>query len=456
MSSVNREELERLLQDLEREEIEKETLLKKLGLKGDPLTGLVMATWGFFIGFAAVSLYGPVAKELKSSLALSGVLLGLLVAAPNLTGSLLRIPFAAWVDKVGGRKPMLTLLWLSVIGMAGLSAMLFAFYPNLEPWMYWLILLFGFLSGCGIATFSVGIAQTSYWFPQKDQGTALGVYAGVGNLAPGLFGMVLPFALKALGLPMSYFIWFLFLLIGTIIYFLFARDAYYFQLIEKGFDPETAKKIARALGQELFPTGSLVQSLIISAKEKLTWALVYLYFVSFGGFLALTGWFIVFWVSSYNLPVTEAGLLMAFGFSLLASVIRILGGFLSDKLGGELMALVSYSITLIGALVLMFSSSFAIALTGEVLMGIGMGMANGAVFKLVPKYVPHATGGAAGWVGGLGAFGGFVVPPILGKFVDIYGKAGYAKGFIVYVVLAGVAILISLLLMYLNARRKEA
>ncbi len=456
MSSVNREELEKLLQALKKGEIEKDTILKKLGLKGDPLTGLVMATWGFFIGFAAVSLYGPVAKNLKHILGLSGFLLGLLVAAPNLTGSLLRIPFAAWVDKVGGRKPMLTLLWLSVIGMAGLSAMLFAFYPNLEPWMYWLILLFGFLSGCGIATFSVGIAQTSYWFSQKDQGTALGVYAGVGNLAPGLFGMVLPFALKALGLPMSYFIWFLFLLIGTIIYFLFARDAYYFQLIEKGFDPETAKKIARALGQELFPTGSLVQSLIISAKEKLTWALVYLYFVSFGGFLALTGWFIVFWVSSYNLPVTEAGLLMAFGFSLLASVIRILGGFLSDKLGGELMALVSYSITLIGALILMFSTSFAIALTGEVLMGIGMGMANGAVFKLVPKYVPHATGGAAGWVGGLGAFGGFVVPPILGKFVDIYGKAGYAKGFIVYVVLAGVAILISLLLMYLNARRKEA
>ena len=456
MGTLNQQELEKLLEALQKGEIEKKTLMEKLGLKGDPLTGLIMATWGFFIGFAAVSLYGPVAKNLKHILGLSGFLLGLLVAAPNLTGSLLRIPFAAWVDKVGGRKPMLTLLWLAVLGMAGLSAMLFAFYPNLEPWMYWLILLFGFLSGCGIATFSVGIAQTSYWYPQKDQGTALGVYAGVGNLAPGLFGMVLPFALKALGLPMSYFIWFLFLLIGTIIYFLFARDAYYFQLIEKGFDPETAKRIARALGQELFPSGSLIQSLITSAKEKLTWALVYLYFVSFGGFLALTGWFIVFWVSSYNLPVTEAGLLMAFGFSLLASVIRILGGFLSDKLGGELMALVSYSITLAGALILMFSHTFGVALTGEVLMGIGMGMANGAVFKLVPKYVPHATGGAAGWVGGLGAFGGFVVPPILGKFVDIYGKAGYAKGFVVYVILAGLAILISLLLMYLNKRRQEA
>ncbi|MEO2153500.1 MAG: MFS transporter [Aquificota bacterium] len=455
MSQLNPQELEKLLQDLQKEEIEKKTLLQKLGLKGDPLWGLVMATWGFFIGFAAVSLYGPVAKELKQILGLSGFLLGLLVAAPNLTGSLLRIPFAAWVDKVGGKKPMLVLLWLSVIGMAGLTILLFTFYPKLEPWMYWLILLFGFLSGCGIATFSVGIAQTAYWFPQKDQGKALGIYAGVGNLAPGLFGMVLPFALKALGLPTSYLIWFLFLLIGTIIYMLFARDAYYFQLIEKGYDPETAKKIARALGQELFPTGSLIESLKISAKNFLTWLLVYLYFVSFGGFLALTGWFIVYWVNNYNLPVTEAGLLMALGFSLLASVIRIVGGFLSDILGGELVALGSYAITLLGAFILMGAHTFGISLLGEILMGIGMGTANGAVFKLVPKYVPHATGGAAGWVGGLGAFGGFVVPPILGKFVDIYGKVGYAKGFIVYVVLALVAILISAFLLYLDKKRNS-
>ncbi|EDP73411.1 hypothetical protein HG1285_12392, partial [Hydrogenivirga sp. 128-5-R1-1] len=70
----------------------------------------------------------------------------------------------------------------------------------------------------------------------------------------------------------------------------------------------------------------------------------------------------------------------------------------------------------------------------------------GAVFKLVPKYVPHATGGAAGWVGGLGAFGGFVVPPILGIFVQNYGVIGYSKGFIVYVILALIAIIISIML----------
>jgi len=417
-------------------------------VKGSPTTGLIMATFGFFIGFAAVSLYGPVAKNLKEILGLSGFLMGLLVAAPNLTGSLLRIPFAAWVDKVGGKIPLATLLILSVIGMAGLSTLLYLYYPNLEPWMYWLILFFGFLSGCGIATFSVGIAQTAYWFPESKQGFALGVYAGVGNLAPGIFGLLLPFALKEIGLTTSYILWFGFLLVGTVIYILFAKDAPYFQLIKAGVPREEAIKKAKELGQELIPTGSLIESLKNSARHIETWALVALYFTSFGGFLALTGWFIVFWVESYDMEVRHAGLLMAFGFSLLASVIRIFGGWLSDKIGGELVSIIAFSTILIGAVIVILggNTSFAVSLTGEILMGAGMGIANGAVFKLVPKYVPHATGGAAGWVGGLGAFGGFVVPPILGIFVQNYGILGYSKGFIVYVLLAVMAIIISALL----------
>ncbi len=417
-------------------------------IKGSPALGLAMATFGFFIGFAAVSLYGPVAKNLKEILGLSGFLLGLLVAAPNLTGSLLRIPFAAWVDKVGGKIPLATLLILSVVGMAGLSTLLYLYYPNLQPWMYWLILFFGFLSGCGIATFSVGIAQTAYWFPESKQGFALGMYAGIGNLAPGIFGMILPFALKEIGLTNSYILWFGFLLVGTVIYILLAKDAPYFQLIKAGVPREEAVRKAKELGQELIPTGSLIESLKNSARHIETWALVALYFTSFGGFLALTGWFIVFWVQSYDMEVRHAGLLMAFGFSLLASVIRIFGGWISDKIGGELVSIIAFSMVLIGAVTVIVggNTNFAVSLTGEMLMGAGMGIANGAVFKLVPKYVPHATGGAAGWVGGLGAFGGFVVPPILGLFVQYQGVAGYANGFIVYVVLAMSAIIISALL----------
>jgi NNP family nitrate/nitrite transporter-like MFS transporter len=428
-------------------EISVEDLKNKYGLKGSPTEGLIAATLGFFVGFAAVALYGPTAKEFKDVMGLSGAMLGLLVAIPQLTGSLLRIPFGAWVDKVGGKKPLLTLLSLSVIGMAGLTAILFLYYPdNLTTEMYPLILLFGALSGCGVATFSVGIPQTSYWFPQKRQGWALGTYAGLGNTAPGFFTLLIPFALAALGLAGAYAAWFLFLLAGTIVYAIIAHDAYYFQLVKKRVKRDEAISVAKQMGQELFPSGTLIDALKISARIGRTWALVALYFTSFGGFLALTTWFPTYWRLFHGFDIRTAGILGGVGFSLLASFIRIYGGHLSDRMGGERTAIMSFTLVLVGAAILMFSTSFGPALIGEIFIGAGMGIANAAVFKLVAKYVPEAVGGASGWVGGLGAFGGFVVPPILGVFVDMFGELGYARGFVVYVALALMSITISLML----------
>lgn len=251
-------------------------------LSGSPTTGLIMGTWGFFIGFAAVALYGPAAKYFQEQMHLGGLELGLLVAAPQLTGSLLRIPFGAWVDRVGGRLPMLTLFSFSLVGMWGLVFILLT-VKNLTIGSYPIILLFGFLSGCGVASFSVGIPQVSYWFPQARQGTVLGVYGGIGNLAPGIFTLALPFAISAWGLSGSYFAWFTFLLVGTAIYAWLARDAYVFQLRAQGFDAETSRSIAKEKGQELFPSYAVWQAVITAAEETRTWGLVALYFVSFGG-----------------------------------------------------------------------------------------------------------------------------------------------------------------------------
>ncbi len=410
---------------------------EKFGLKGSPNTGLVGATLGFFVGFAAVALFGPTVKNLQTVMGFSATMLGFLVAAPNLTGSLLRIPFGAWVDKVGGKKPMIVLLILSIIGMSGLTFLLYFKYPDELTLSYYpLVFFFGLLSGCGVATFSVGIPQTSYWFPLKKQGIALGTYAGLGNTAPGIFTVLLPIALSLFGLAGSYLAWTIFLFLGLIIYILISHDSYYFQLIIKGKSREDAISISKQLGQELIPTGKLVEALKDSAKIGRTWALVFLYFTSFGGFLALTVWFPSYWLHYFNFDLKIAALLGGVGFSLLASFVRVYGGHLSDKKGGENVAILSFLLVGFGAIVMIFSSIFIISLIGELLIGTGMGIANAAVFKLVAKYVPEAVGGASGWVGGLGAFGGFAVPPLLGLFVDIYGQTGYATGFIIYLVLS--------------------
>ncbi|HEX6894479.1 MAG TPA: MFS transporter [Bryobacteraceae bacterium] len=407
-------------------------------MKGTPAQGLFGATLGFFIGFAAVALFGPTASRFQEVMHLSPVAIGFLIAMPSLTGSLLRIPFSAWVDTNGGRKPFLVLLGLSVVGMLGLALVVSFFYPNhLTPGMYPLLLLLGMLCGCGIAGFSVGISQVSYWYPQKKQGRALAVFGGVGNLGPGLFSLILPFALAGLGLANSYWIWFALLVTGTILYALFGRNAWYFQLLAKGLKPDEAREQAAARGQTLFPARSLRESLQASARVWRTWAMVWIYFTTFGGFIALTAWFPTYWHAYFGVSAITAGLLTG-AYSILTSLVRIVGGMLSDELerGGENTATLALLILLAGSLVMVGSQQFELAVPGFVLLAIGMGLSNAAVFKMVPQAVPHAVGGAAGWVGGLGALGGFAIPPVLGFAVRNLGKSGYAIGFIVFVFLA--------------------
>ena len=98
--------------------------------QGTPRQGLLGATAAFFIGFAAVSLFGPTAKRLQDIMGLTPTMVGFLVAMPSLSGSLLRITFAAWVYTTCGRKPILTLLTISILGMGGLTGLMLLRYPN--------------------------------------------------------------------------------------------------------------------------------------------------------------------------------------------------------------------------------------------------------------------------------------------------------------------------------------
>jgi NNP family nitrate/nitrite transporter-like MFS transporter len=361
------------------------------------------------------------------------------------------------VDTTGGRKPFLVLLMLSVIGMAGLSAVVAFLYPaRLTATHYPLLLLLAILCGCGIATFSVGISQVSYWFSKKAQGSALAVFGGVGNIAPGIFSMVIPMALGTLGLTNSYLIWFGMLVTGTVVYFLIGRNSPYFQFRAQGLDAAEARRQAVAHGQVLFPAGSLKDSLAASARVWRTWALVMIYFTTFGGFIALTAWLPTYWTANFGMTAIQAGMLTAL-YSVLTSLLRVLGGVVSDKLreGGENTAILALFIMLMGALVMIGARDYQLAIPGEILLAFGMGICNAAVFKMVPQAVPKAVGGAAGWVGGLGAFGGFAIPPMLAFAVRDLGKSGYSIGFIVYLFLALLSLFMAWILKYSEAEAGE-
>jgi len=416
-------------------------------LKGRPRRGLITATLGLFAGLTSIVFYGVSGPVLKEAMGLSGMMLGVLEASPHLSKAILRIPFGAWVDRVGGKRPFLILLGLTIVGISGFTIVLFLYYPDhFTGELYPYLLIFGLLAGAGGATFSVGIPKTSYWYPSHRQGFALGFYAGAGNIGPGVFNFVIPGLIGLVGLAWAYSFWLLFMVVVTVAYGLLAVDAYYFQLINQGANREEAIAIAADHGQDVVPSESSWDSLKDSAANMHTWVLVFLYTVSFGGgFTALAAWFPIYWKSFHHMSLSMAGL-MAGIFVVYGSLIRIPGGSLSDRFGGEMVGIASFGTMILGAAVLTVSEGTTFSIVGMLVLGTGMGVANAAVFEMVPVYVPDAVGGASGWIGGLGGAGTLAILPILGMFTDLYGSIGYARGFIVFVILSGLCTAVTIVL----------
>lgn len=433
--------------------------MSTISYKGTPSKALIGTTLGFFFGSAAVSIFGPFHDVFQQSMHLSTTQVGLLIAIPSLTGSLLRIPFGGWVGSTGGKKPVFILLLLSLLGMIGMSILLSTSYPGKMEGMYPLVLILGCFCGCGIATFSPGISQTSYWFPKDRQGKALGIFGGVGTLAPGIFALLLSLAMGVLSMVSIYYIWVGLLALGVILYYVLANNAPYFQFIKKGMSVEDSKTQAMAAGEQLFPVGGLLKSLGDSAKIIQTWYLVLIYFCSFGGFLALTAWLPSFWNKFFAFDPKVAGLLAA-GFSILSALIRVPSGSWSDKVGGIKVCVISMIVLLGSALLMCFSHSVSLSVIGSIGIAAALGMCNAATFKLVPVFVPKAVGGASGWIGGLGAFGGFVLPQVFSIFIEEGHTTtldwGYAHSFIAFVALAVINLLVLYFGMVIPRRRKEA
>lgn len=421
---------------------------------GNKQQALWLATLGFFGGFAGVAIFGPLVPQFKDLMHLTPFEAGMLAATANLTGSLLRIPFGAWADKVGGRRPFLTLMGLTLVGVGGLLLVLHTYYPNRMAGLYPVLLILGMLAGCGIATFSVGIGQVSYWFSRSEQGGALGIFAGLGNTAPGLSSWLLPTAVVSLGILSAYGLWFVVLAVITIIYGVAIHDAPYFQLRSQGLRVEPAE--LSALGQELTPAADMMGSMKIAAKQGATWALVSFYFTSFGGFLALTVWLPSYWHAMYHVPLIEAGLLTLV-FAEVSSLVRVPGGLAADRLSIKYALTGNFAMIAAGATVVGFSQTFLLSFVGTLAIGLGMGLQNAIVFKLLPRYIPQAVGSAAGLVGGLGAFGGFFIPPVMGAIVEIVGEPlGYARGFLLFDFLVAFDLLFVLWLARWRSRVRRA
>lgn len=308
---------------------------------------LALNTFAFTVCFAVWMMNGVLVTWLVENrvLALDKAQMGWLIGTPVLTGSLLRLPVGMLADRYGGR-----VVFAAVMLLAAPAAWFMSVATTFEG------LLLGSLGfGLAGASFAVGIAYTSVWFPRERQGTALGIF-GVGNAGAAITSMGAPFLLRWLTdsganpdnwrfMPRIYAAA---LIVTTAVFWLFTVDRR---------DPQAVSKSLRA---RLAPL-----------RNVRVWRFGLYYFLVFGAFVALAQWLIPYYVNVYGTTVATAGLLAAI-FSLPSGVIRALGGWLSDKLGARTVMYWVLGGCAIGCLLLV-APRMDLYATGEGVMATGPG-----------------------------------------------------------------------------------
>jgi len=144
----------------------------------------------------------------------------------------------------------------------------------------------------------------------------------------------------------------------------------------------------------------------------MSWVLSFFYFLTFGGFVAMSIYLPMFLTEIFQLTPEDAGMRTA-GFVLLATAMRPVGGWLADKVGGLKILLWVFLCVAIAAFFLPSHQIVAFTI-GALGMAAAIGLGNGAVFKLVPEYFPQSVGAVTGLVGAAGGLGGFFPPLVLG------------------------------------------
>ena len=346
---------------------------------------LALGTLSFVVCFAAWGLISSFAPQFRETLHLTATQTAFLVAVPVILGALARIPIGMLTDLYGGRAVFTVLMIVAAIPPVWAASVS----------SYSLLVAAAFCLGLAGSSFAVGAAFVSRWYPPQKQGTALGVY-GLGNIGQSAVVFFGPVLAATLGWQTIFRGMSVLLVAWAALFFLLARNS-----------PDVPR-----------PSG-LNEMLGVLRHERIAWVLSAFYGLTFGGFVAFSIYLPTLLKDQFHLSAASAGLRTA-GFVVLATLLRPVGGWLADRIGGAqvlsvvFFGIVPFSLLLAWQSMIPFTAG---ALGCAALLGLG----NGAVFKLVPQYFPRNTGTVTGLVGAIGGLGGFFPPLLLGIFSDAAG-----------------------------------
>ncbi len=356
-----------------------------------------------------------------------------LAALPGLSGATLRIFYSFMVPIFGGRR------WTAISTASLLIPALwmgFAVQNPDTPFMIFAII--ALLCGFGGGNFASSMANISFFYPKAEQGTALGLNAGLGNLGVSVMQFTVPIVIlfavfgslggdpqisetgKSFYLQNAGFIWVPFILLFSVLAWFGMNDI------------ETAKASFKD------------QSIIF--KRKNNWIMCILYMATFGSFIGFSAAFPM--LIKHSFPGIDA-LKFAFLGPLVGALVRPFGGWLSDKISGAKVTFWNYIVMVLAVLAVMYflpsetrEGSFVGYFISFMVLFITTGIGNGSTFTMIPvifrtlheRLEPEKVGteelfieirkesaAVVGFTSAVAAYGAFFVPKMFGSGLGVFG-----------------------------------
>jgi NNP family nitrate/nitrite transporter-like MFS transporter len=326
-----------------------------------------------------------------------------LIAAPNLIGAALRIPYTFAVPRFGGRA------WTAFSA----SLLLATVVPQTTDFL--VLLACAATSGVGGGNFASSMANISFFYPERRKGFALGLNAAGGNLGVAVTQLAVPLLVVA-GLPVAYsgLMWVPFIVVAAVCAGLFMDS--------------------------LTPARSDPRSYAKAVRHSQTWVMSILYIGTFGSFigysfalpLVIKNTFPEFLSSHPFIATYLAGL--GFVGALVGSVARPFGGWLSDRVGGARVTLwcfLGMGMFTAVAIAGVSAHSFPVFFGAYMAIFLLAGMGNGSTYRMIASIFAalgreeartkgldeaatvldfkRRAAAVIGIAGAIGAFGGFLI-----------------------------------------------